>query len=217
MKDTNSSSLLDAYLGGFAQGVGGEGRTEALLWHMDSPHKRLQKLLKNEAYFKQLVKLLQNCRGYEAYFITDIITLIQAANISDELHDGTVQGISNLLPLPHELHTHNRTQELKHESQYVEGETILFLGYSRIRLERSSRVFAKLARVFLGKRHGVTVRDESDYWPQEVQRPATENVNTFLGSASEGTTDMVGGQSVPALDEHTAMAGELGFYVEIIG
>jgi hypothetical protein len=121
------------------------------------------------------------------------------------------------LPLPHELHTHNRTQELKHESQYVEGETILFLGYSHIRLEKSSRVFAKLARVFLGKRHGVTVRDESDYWPQEVQRPATENVNTFLGSASEGTTDMVGGQSVPALDEHTAMAAELGFYVQIIG
>jgi hypothetical protein len=52
MKDTNASSLLDAYLGGgFAQAVGGEGRTEALLWHMDSPHKRLQKLLKKQGVF----------------------------------------------------------------------------------------------------------------------------------------------------------------------
>jgi hypothetical protein len=61
------------------------------------------------------------------------------------------------------------------------------------------------------------VRDELDYWPQEAQPPAAEVVNTIIGNASEGTTYMAGNQSVAALDAHTAMARELGFYVEIVG
>ncbi|KAF5127213.1 hypothetical protein E5D57_008141 [Metarhizium anisopliae] len=216
MKDACAISLLDGYLEE-SQGVGAKGRTEARLWHMDSPGKKFQELLKNKAYFKQLIKLLQHCRGYEAYFITDIITLVPGASVPDKPRDDRGQEIKNRLPLPHELDTQNHIQGMKHAPPYFEGETILFLGYSRIRLEKPSGVLAKLTRAFLGETRGIIVRDESDYWPQSTQRPSKENINTSLDDASQRAADRVGDRSVGVSGNHTETARKLGFDIEIVG
>jgi hypothetical protein len=213
--DTVASSLLDDYLKEF-QGAGAKGRTLTRLWHMDSPGQKFQELLKNKAYFKQLIKLLQHCRDYEGYFITDVITLVPGASVPDESPDESGQEINNQLPLPHKHDTQNHTQEAD-APRYFKGETILFLGYNRIRLQKPPSVLAKLMRAFLGEMHGIVARDESDYWPQSIERVPKENINTFLGDVSQKAADIVGYQSVGVSDNHAEIIRKLGFDVEIVG
>jgi hypothetical protein len=76
IKDINVSSMVNDILEGFSGSSNTNAATLARVWHMDSPDKNFEELLKNKAYFKHLFNLLGSSQDEEGYFITDIVTLV---------------------------------------------------------------------------------------------------------------------------------------------
>ncbi|GJN78656.1 hypothetical protein PLIIFM63780_002165 [Purpureocillium lilacinum] len=141
IRDSDISSSLDDYLDGLFESSDALVRTAARLWHMESSAEKLQKLLQQKTYSKRLIKLLQSSHSQEGYFITDIVTVFDAAVDTYKSPRTIGQG-------------HSQTEQ--RGPIYYEGEMIAFLGYRLVRLEKSDGIMGKLARVFLGQGHGLT-------------------------------------------------------------
>ncbi|KAM5353300.1 hypothetical protein ACJZ2D_016802 [Fusarium nematophilum] len=147
--------------------------TLARFWHMDPPDKRFKELLKNKAYFKKLFNMLKSGQDHEGFFITDIVSLVDAAKESRKSH-GTGVEVQALVDPSSGIQAgamgQNQVMSEKGYLGYSEGETIVFLGYRRARLEKTNSIMAKLGRISLG-RACFTVRDGLDYWPQTIEKP----------------------------------------------
>ncbi|KAH6871976.1 hypothetical protein B0T10DRAFT_499966 [Thelonectria olida] len=218
IKDTEVSSSLNDIIEGFFGGSNITRATLARLRHMDSPSKKFKELLKNKTYFKQLSSLLKSSQDQEGYFVTDIVTLVDVAEESRKSH-GTGAGAQALvdpsLGIQVGAIAQNQVGREKWYSGYYEGETIVFLGYRRVRLEKTTSIMAELGRIFLGRAHGFTVWDGLDYWPPTIGKPAEGNREALLGDTS-GRNAKGEEQPVPPPDEYAEIIRELGFDVEIV-
>jgi hypothetical protein len=215
IKDDNLASLMNAFVEGFFQSSDAEIATAARLWHMDSASQTFRELMKNKAYSKQLINLLRSSHDQEAYFITEIVTLFRAAGT--KLPIVRTPALVGGLGYQDLAIEQDQVQGQRHYPDYYEGETIVFLGYHRVKLERSNSILAKLARVFFGHKYGFAVQDRADYWPQGIGRPAEKSQEMCLGDISGRISLIEDGRSGSALNEHARIARELGFDVEIVG
>ncbi|GJN78773.1 hypothetical protein PLIIFM63780_002282 [Purpureocillium lilacinum] len=214
IQDSDISASLDDYLTGFFQNPNTVVQTAARFWHMESTAENLQKLLQKKTYTKQLINLLQNSHSQEGYFVTDIVTLFDAAEDAYRSPATMAQLTIDVSAQQPRTIEQCHIQTHKHGPIYYEGETIVFLGYRLVRLEKSDGIMAKLARVFLGQGHGLTVRDKSDYWPDTIGRPAKSSVETGLNDSGDSTKAE---DSVTRPDAYITIGQELGFDVEVVG
>jgi hypothetical protein len=111
-------------------------------------------------------------------------------------------------------------------SACYEEETIIFLGYRLVRLEKVEGTRAKLGRLFLGNKNGFTVRDGFDYWPEMVERAVEGNSEPFLGAMDEvkkpedetkKPEDEARRPSEEESAEYDAIVEELGYDFEVVG
>lgn len=196
--------------------------TVARVWHMDSPGEKFKELLKHKQYFDELFELLQDNHG-EGYFVTDIVTLINL-EISDESSHKKGAGAGAQIPIDPsfgiDIHARGRLQVVREQgySACFEEESIVFLGYRKVVLEKVTGKRAALERMFLGQKHGLTIRDQQAYWPKDhfinmVERPVPGNVPQFMSpptpQAEEPTAVIEG--------ELDAIETELGYYFEVVG
>ncbi|GJN78712.1 hypothetical protein PLIIFM63780_002221 [Purpureocillium lilacinum] len=214
IQDSDISASLDDYLTGFFANPNTIVQTAARLWHMESAAENLQKLLHKKTYTKQLINLLQNSHSQEGYFVTDIVTLFDAAEDAYRSPATMAQLTIDVSAQQPRTIEQCHIQTHKHGPIYYEGETIVFLGYRLVRLEKSDGIMAKLARVFLGQGHGLTVRDKSDYWPDTIGIPAKSSVETGLNDSGDSTKAE---DSVTRPDAYIKIGRELGFDVEVVG
>lgn len=117
----------------------------------------------NLRYFEELFELLRDNHG-EGYFVTDIVTLTNLET-TDETTRKKGAGAGAQVPLDpsfgvdvHAKGSFHVVREKGYSACYEE-EAIVFLGYRRIKLEKVTGARARLERVFLGQKHGFTVRD----------------------------------------------------------
>ena len=212
--------------------------TVARLWHMDSPGEQFKELLKDKGYFDELFELLQTAEGHQAYFVTDIVTLVNLEE-TDKTARGRGGGANVDLPLGLKAPgvqvgfsaaagaKVNVRRERGHAGTYTD-EVIVFLGYRRVRLERVLGRRGWLERTFLGESRGFTIRDGFDHWPEMTEKPVPGNARHPLGvrtPASEvdrqlGDVDVPerpDGGDVEEDEEMEAIVKELGFDVMVVG
>ncbi|KHO00552.1 uncharacterized protein MAM_01330 [Metarhizium album ARSEF 1941] len=165
--------------------------TIARVWHMDSPGEKFKDLLRNKAYFDELLELLQSNHGV-GYFVTDIVTLV---NLEETRTHGTSSAAGASVRVPVDPGTGIKVgagakfgvvREKGHSASY-EGESIVFMGYRKIELEKVDGARAKLRRFFQGPKHGVAIKDRHDYWPELVEGPVEGSVDPFLGKKDKET------------------------------
>ena len=191
--------------------------TVARVWHMDAPGKKFKDLLKHQQYFEELFDLLRSNHD-QGYFVTDVITLANL-EMSDWTERSGGAGASAQVPIDPSFGVDvggganfNVLREQGHSVTYEE-ETIVFLGYRLVRLEKVSGMRAKMGRVFLGKKHGFAVHDGFDYWPEMVEKPVPGNAENFMAAMTPATEE----PPEPELMACDDIADELGFDVEIVG
>ncbi|KAL7955875.1 hypothetical protein V8C34DRAFT_290187 [Trichoderma compactum] len=223
IKDAGVSASLNEILEAFVDRAREDNSekmaTVARIWHMDSPGEKFKELLKNKEYFEELFELLRSNHD-QGYFITDIVTLTNM-----EINDSTGRlsgvGAEVKVPIPEPTLNVNigaggRFQVLREKgySAYYEEETIVFLGYRLVRLEKVGGTRATLGRLFLGHKAGFTVRDGSDYWPELVERAVEGNAEPFLSAETpKEEKKELGEEEV----EFEAIVDELGFDFEVVG
>lgn len=223
IKDAGVSASLNEILEAFVDRAKEDNSekmaTVARIWHMDSPGEKFKELLKNKEYFEELFELLRSNHD-QGYFITDIVTLTNM-EINDSTSRSSGVGAEVKVPIPEPTLNVNigaggRFQVLREKgySAYYEEETIVFLGYRLVRLEKVEGTRAKLGRLFLGSKAGFTVRDGFDYWPELVERAVEGNAEPFLSAETpkEEKKDL-GEEEI----EFEAIVDELGFDFEVVG
>ncbi|KAK7416386.1 hypothetical protein QQZ08_012005 [Neonectria magnoliae] len=222
IKDARVSASVNEILEGFVERAkedsSEKAATVARLWHMDSPGEKFGELLKNKQYFEELFDLLRDNHD-QGYFITDIVTLV---NLEVTNESGRSKGAGASAKVVVDPNTNVRigagghakvVRETGYSASYDE-ETIVFLGYRLVRLEKVDSKRAKLGRVFLGQKHGYAVRDGFDYWPELVEKPVEGNAEPFLGPRSEAE----GSREKSAEEqEWEAIVDELGFEPQVVG
>lgn len=217
IKDATVSASVNEILNAFVERAKEDSSekvaTVARMWHMDSPGEKFKDLLKNKQYFEEVFELLRSNHD-QGYFITEIVTLVNL-EVSDSASASAGAGASAHVPVdPNtgiKLGASGKFQVARENgfSGSYEEETIVFVGYRLVRLEKVQGARAKLGRVFLGQKHGFTVRDGLDYWPEMVEKPYEGNVEPFMGPRTPGEE--------PERDEYYEVAEELGFDVEVVG
>ena len=227
IKDASVSAslndLLDAFVERAKEQNSEHTATVARMWHMDSPGEKFKELLKNQQYFEELFDLLRSNHD-EGYFITDIVTL---TNMEVREEDSSSKGAGAGVQVPVDQTLGLISAGVSAKAQVVfekrfegcfDGETVVLLGYRRVRLEKVDGTRARLGRVFLGRTHGFAVRDQMDYWPEMIERPVEGNVPGFLNPpetpAVEDSRELAPSKDDVELD---AIAEELGFDIEIVG
>ena len=191
IRDASVSATLNDILEAFGERAREEDTertaTVARMWHMDSPGEQFKELLKNKQYFEELFELLRSTKDSQAYFVTDVVTLV---NLEESDQTGRTTGAGANVNLPLEV-TAPGVQlgfsagggaklQVKREEGYSAAyteEVIVFLGYRRVVLEKVTGKRARLERMFLREKHGFTVRDGFDYWPELIARPHPGNVD----------------------------------------
>ncbi|KAF7548231.1 hypothetical protein G7Z17_g7192 [Cylindrodendrum hubeiense] len=222
IKDARVSASINEILEGFVERAKEDSSekvaTVARLWHMDSPGEKFKELLKNKQYFEELFELLRDNHD-QGYFITDIVTLV-SLEVKDE--SGQSKGVGASGKVPVDPHTGVRigggvhaqvVRETGYSATYDE-EMIVFLGYRLVRLEKVDGKRAKLGRVFLGQKHGLAVRDGSDYWPEMVGKPVEGNAEYLSPPTPE--TEEPPEKSVEE-QEWDEILTDLGFDLEVVG
>jgi hypothetical protein len=217
------NEILDAFVDRAKEDTSEKMATVARVWHMDSPGEKFKELLKNKQYFEELFELLKSNHG-QGYFITDIVTLTNM-EISDTSGRSSGVGAAVKVPVPDPSFNINigaggRLQVLREKgySACYEEETIIFLGYRLVRLEKVEGKRAKLGRMFLGHKNGFTVRDGFDFWPELVERAVEGNSEPFLGGEEakrpgDEETKEPGDEEI----EFDAIVEELGYDFEVVG
>ncbi|KAL7795058.1 hypothetical protein V8C37DRAFT_375438 [Trichoderma ceciliae] len=213
------NEILEAFVDGAKEDTSEKMATVARIWHMDSPGEKFKELLKNKQYFEELFELLRSNHD-QGYFITDIVTLTNM-EINDSTGRSSGVGAAVKVPVPDPSFNFNvgaggRLQVVREKgySAYYEEETIVFLGYRLVRLEKVEGTRAKLGRMFLGHKNGFTVRDGFDYWPELVERAVEGNAEPFLAAAAPGEETQEPGEEEIEYDE---IVEELGFDFEVVG
>ncbi|UKZ94296.1 uncharacterized protein TrAFT101_009174 [Trichoderma asperellum] len=212
------NEILDAFVDRAKEDTSEKMATVARVWHMDSPGEKFKELLKNKQYFEELFDLLRDNHG-QGYFITDIVTLTNM-EISDASGRSSGVGAEVKVPVPDPSFNLNvgaggrfQVHREKGYSACYEEETIIFLGYRLVRLEKVEGKRAKLGRMFLGNKSGFTVRDGFDYWPEMVERAVEGNSEPFLGGMDEVRRP----EEEESAAEYDAIAEELGYDFEVVG
>ncbi|GFP59758.1 hypothetical protein TASIC1_0014018000 [Trichoderma asperellum] len=212
------NEILDAFVDRAKEDTSEKMATVARVWHMDSPGEKFKELLKNKQYFEELFDLLRDNHG-QGYFITDIVTLTNM-EISDASGRSSGVGAEVKVPVPDPSFNLNvgaggrfQVHREKGYSACYEEETIIFLGYRLVRLEKVEGKRAKLGRMFLGNKSGFTVRDGFDYWPEMVERAVEGNSEPFLG----GMDEIRRPEEEESAAEYDAIAEELGYDFEVVG
>jgi hypothetical protein len=218
IEDVDISSMVNDILEGFSGSSNTNAATLARVWHMDSPDKNFEKLLKNKAYFKQLFNMLRSSQDEEGYFITDILTLVDITEQYLGLDDRYSAVLASSSPsLRTQIEPFGKQYVVRENkcSGYAEGELVIFLGYRRVRLEKVHSFMAMVRRIFQGQGCGYTARLDSNYQPRVVQTP-TKDIDARSDGKStwkaEGKAQLVAGSN-----EHTEIVRELGFDVKIVG
>lgn len=231
IKDAAVSASLNDIVEAFVERARNDGQqraaTVARMWHMDSPAEKFKELLRDREYLDELFELLRASPDQTAYFITDMVTLVNL-EVSDEHGATTGAGAGVTVPLADvslapgvalglRAHAggHAHVQREQGYSATYDDETIVFLGYRLVRLEKVAGTRARVSRALFGDKRGLTIRDGLEYWPQVVERPVEGNVENFMAVATPrneeqrqlGDEDEDGGEIVEAL----------GFDVEIFG
>ncbi|KAH8174357.1 hypothetical protein LIA77_05776 [Sarocladium implicatum] len=221
IKDAKVSASVNEILEAFGERAKEDSHknvaTVARVWHMDSPGEKFKELLKNKQYFEELFELLRDNHG-EGYFVTDIVTLTNLET-TDETTRKKGAGAGAQVPLDPafgvDIHAKGSFHVVREKgySACYEEEAIVFLGYRRIKLEKVTGARARFERVFLGQKHGFTVRDGFDHWPEMIERPVEGNAEPFLGAQTPKT------EEPPVLmdSDLDEIAGELGYDVEVVG
>ncbi|PNY29836.1 Uncharacterized protein TCAP_00250 [Tolypocladium capitatum] len=217
------NELLEAFVERAREHSSDKVATVARLWHMDSPGEKFRELLGNKQYFEELFELLRSTNDQRGYFITDMVTLVNL-EVSDST--GSATGAGAQVQVPVDPSTGIRVGagarlQVSRENGYsasYEGETIVFLGYRLVLLEKVDGARARLRRVVLGQKHGFAVRDGFDYWPDLVDKPVEGNAEPFLGVQTPKA------EEPPQLDEQLEqeladedVVAELGFDVQVVG
>ncbi|KAL6900329.1 hypothetical protein GGI43DRAFT_405153 [Trichoderma evansii] len=212
------NEILDAFVDRAKEDTSEKMATVARVWHMDSPGEKFKELLKKKEYFEELFDLLRDNHG-QGYFITDIVTLTNM-EISDSSGRTSGVGAEVKVPIPDPSFNLNvgaggrfQVHREKGYSACYEEETIIFLGYRLVRLEKVEGTRAKLGRMFLGNKSGFTVRDGFDYWPEMVERAVEGNSEPFLGGMDEVRRP----EEEESAAEYDAIAEELGYDFEVVG
>ncbi|UKZ83752.1 hypothetical protein TrVFT333_011562 [Trichoderma virens FT-333] len=213
------NEILEAFVDRAKEDSSEKMATVARIWHMDSPGEKFKELLKNKEYFEELFELLRSNHD-QGYFITDIVTLTNM-EISDSTGRSSGVGATVKVPIPEPTLNVNigaggRFQVVREKgySAYYEEETIVFLGYRLVRLEKVEGTRAKLGRLFLGHKTGFTVRDGFDYWPELVERAVEGNAEPFLSAETPKEEKKELGEEEEAFE---AIVDELGFDFEVVG
>ncbi|KAM0259748.1 hypothetical protein ACHAQJ_003185 [Trichoderma viride] len=217
------NEILDAFVDRAKEDSSEKMATVARVWHMDSPGEKFKELLKNKQYFEELFELLRSNHG-QGYFITDIVTLTNM-EISDASGRSSGVGAAVKVPVPDPSFNinigaggHLQVLREKGYSGCYEEETIIFLGYRLVRLEKVVGTRAKLGRMFLGHKNGFTVRDGFDFWPELVERAVEGNSEPFLGGEEAkrpGSQETKGPGDEEV--EFDAIVEELGYDFEVVG
>ena len=197
IKDAKVSAALNDIVEFFAERAR-EDRSErtatvARMWHMDAPGQKFKELLKNRQYYEELVGLLRERN--EGYFVTDVVTLVNL-QMKDSTSRTIAGGAGAQVPLDAaaglvSAGARGRVRVTREQGASVayDEESIVFLGYRRVRLEKVHGARAKLGRVFLGRTHGFAIRDGMDFWPEMTERPAEGNVPGFMGAPTTPGVD----------------------------
>ncbi|KAH6603278.1 hypothetical protein Trco_008053 [Trichoderma cornu-damae] len=216
------NEILEAFVDRAKEDTSDKVATVARIWHMDSPGEKFKELLKDKQYFEELFELLRSNRD-QGYFITDIVTLTNM-EISDSTGRSSGVGAAVKVPIPDPSFHINvgagaRLQVVREKgySAYYEEETIVFLGYRLVRLEKVEGTRAKLERMFLGNKNGFTVRDGFDYWPELVERAVEGNAEPFLAAATPGVEDEAKGELGQEETEFDQIVEQLGLDFEVVG
>ncbi|OTA00463.1 hypothetical protein A9Z42_0003920 [Trichoderma parareesei] len=212
------NEILEAFVDRAKEDSSEKMATVARIWHMDSPGEKFKELLKDKEYFEELFELLRSNHD-QGYFITDIVTLTNM-EISDSTGRSSGVGAGVKVPVDPAFNVnigaggHFQVIREKGYSAYYEEETIVFLGYRLVRLEKVEGKRAKLGRMFLGHKAGFTVRDGFDYWPELVERAVEGNAEPFLSAQTPGEeTKELGEEDA----EYEAIVEELGYDFEVVG
>ncbi|KND91933.1 hypothetical protein TOPH_03451 [Tolypocladium ophioglossoides CBS 100239] len=214
------NELLEAFVERAREHSNEKVATVARMWHMDSPGEKFRELLRNKQYFEELFDLLRSSHDQQGYFITDIVTLVNL-EVSDST--GSTTGAGAKAQVPVDPSTGIRvgaggrfqvSREKGYSASY-EGETIVFLGYRLVRLEKVDGTRARLRRVVLGQKHGFAVRDGFDYWPDLVEKPVEGNAEPFLAAQTPKVEEarQLGEQEL----SEEGIVGELGFDIQVVG
>ncbi|KAK5995897.1 hypothetical protein PT974_04315 [Cladobotryum mycophilum] len=222
IKDASVSASLNEILEAFVERAKEDTSenmaTVARIWHMDSPGEKFKELLKNKAYFEELFELLRSNHD-QGYFVTDIVSLTNM-EVSDSTGRSKGVGASAKVPVDPsfaiDVGAGAKFQVVREKgfSAYYEEETIVFLGYRLVRLEKVDGTRAKLGRIFLGQKHGFTVRDGFDYWPELVERAVEGNAEPFLAAETPKVEEA---RELGDDIECDEIAEELGFDFEVVG
>jgi hypothetical protein len=234
IKDASVSASLNELLEGFVERAKEDSNervaTVARVWHMDSPGEKFKELLKNKQYFEELFGLLRDSPNATAYFITDIVTLVNL-EMTDETGRGHGAGAGVKVPLDAVVTggavslvnvgagAEYHIKREKGRSVTYEEEMIVFLGYRRVRLERVAGTRAKLVRKLWGEKHGYTARDGFDYWPEMEERPVEGNSEPFMSALTPRSEvdRQLGQEEAREEEEHARIVEALGFDVEVVG
>ncbi|PWI76740.1 hypothetical protein PCL_03934 [Purpureocillium lilacinum] len=206
------SDLIDVFVDRARADASARTATVARMWHMDSPGEKFKELLRDKAYFEELFDLLRDNHG-QGYFVTDVVTL---ANLEVAGAEGSTRGAGAHASLPVPLDgglaagmlltsvvgggaSARVTREGGFSGAY-EGETVVFLGYRQVLLEKVDGTRARLRRAVLGQQRkgsGYAVRDNFDYWPAVVDKPAPGNAN-WMGTPQTPAVEVPEGQTMIA-------------------
>ncbi|OAA37844.1 hypothetical protein NOR_06921 [Metarhizium rileyi] len=188
---TTVQDIINAFVARAKESSNVNVATVARVWHMDSPGEKFKDLLRNRAYFDELLELLQSNHGV-GYFVSDIVTLV---NLEETSTHGTSNTAGATVQVPVDPSTGIKMgagtqfgviREKGHSACY-DGESIVFMGYRKIELEKVDGARAKLRRMFQGPKHGVAVKDRHDYWPELVEGPVEGTIDPFLGKKDKET------------------------------
>ncbi|OAQ67811.1 hypothetical protein VFPPC_04153 [Pochonia chlamydosporia 170] len=194
--------------------------TVARVWHMDSPGEKFKDLLRNKQYFDELFELLQSNHGV-GYFISDIVTLV---NLEETQIHGSSKAAGASVQVPVDPSTGIKVgagakfgvlREKGHSACY-EGESIVFMGYRKIELEKVTGARAKLRRMFQGPKHGVAIMDRHDYAPQLVEGPVPGTVGPFLGDVPKTPGEETTAAEREELERQAREENELGSAMDAI-
>ncbi|POR35740.1 Uncharacterized protein TPAR_04071 [Tolypocladium paradoxum] len=214
------NELLEAFVERAREHSSEKVATVARMWHMDSPGEKFRELLRNKQYFEELFDLLRSNHDQQGYFVTDMVTLV---NLEVSGTTGSTAGAGAQAQVPVDPSTGVRVgaggrfhaSREKGYSGCYEGETIVFLGYRLVRLEKVDGTRARLRRVVLGQKHGFAVRDGFDYWPDLVEKPVEGNAEPFLSAQTPKAEEarQLGEQEVA----EEVIVDELGFDIQVVG
>ncbi|KIE00770.1 hypothetical protein MAJ_03104, partial [Metarhizium majus ARSEF 297] len=188
---TTVQDMINAFVARAKESSNENVATVARVWHMDSPGEKFKDLLCNTQYFDELMELLRSNHGV-GYFVSDIVTLV---NLEETKIHGTGSAVGATAQVPVDPSTGIKVgagakfsvvREKGHSASY-EGESIVFMGYRKIELEKVDGIRAKLRRFFQGPKHGVAIKDRHDYWPELVEEPVEGTVGPFLGKNDKET------------------------------